>query len=111
MRAIKTGRQIIRRWRRAISILLVLVLAVAFGQMVRTAPATDGQWTTLPYLMPLNPIHMALLNNGKVLIIAGSGNDATVHVYESTVWDPQTGSFTPQTCPKRGGGTCSATAL
>ena len=24
--------------------------------------------------MPINPIHMALLNNGKVLVVAGSGN-------------------------------------
>ena len=96
MSANNTGRQIIRPRRCATTILLVLVLAVSFAQMVRTAPGTDGQWRTLPYLMPINPIHMALLNNGKVLIIAGSGNDATVHTFESTVWDPQTGSFAPQ---------------
>ncbi|HKT68086.1 MAG TPA: hypothetical protein VJP83_01555, partial [Terriglobales bacterium] len=34
-----------------------------------------GQWSTLPYTMPINPIHAALLHTGKVLIVAGSGND------------------------------------
>lgn len=34
----------------------------------------QGQWTALTYTMPINPIHAALLNNGKVLIVAGSGN-------------------------------------
>ncbi|MEO7725529.1 MAG: hypothetical protein ABIU29_12730 [Chthoniobacterales bacterium] len=29
------------------------------------SPVTDGQWVTLPYLMPFNPIHCALLHNGK----------------------------------------------
>ena len=34
----------------------------------------QGQWSTLPYLMPINPVHVALLSNGKVLAVAGSGN-------------------------------------
>jgi len=34
----------------------------------------QGQWSTLPYLMPINPVHVALLSNGKVLVVAGSGN-------------------------------------
>ena len=33
----------------------------------------QGQWSTLPYTMPINPVHVALLNNGKVLIVSGSG--------------------------------------
>lgn len=32
-----------------------------------------GQWTTLPYQMPINPVHGILLNTGKVLIVSGSG--------------------------------------
>ena len=36
----------------------------------------QGQWSTLPYLMPINPIHAALLHNGKILVVAGSGNCA-----------------------------------
>jgi hypothetical protein len=33
-----------------------------------------GMWSTLPYSMPINPVHAALLHSGKVLIISGSGN-------------------------------------
>ena len=35
---------------------------------------TVGKWSTLSYTMPINPIHVALLNNGKILVVAGSGN-------------------------------------
>ena len=51
-----------------------------------------GQWLTLPNLLPtnLNPVHVTVMNNGKVLIIAGSGNDPTNSDYEAAVSDPQT---------------------
>ena len=52
-----------------------------------------GQWTTLPYLMPINPVHPTLLNNGRVLIVAGSGNVAAETNFRSTIWDPQAGTF------------------
>src|SRR6185437_5746385 len=39
-------------------------------------PHIDGEWRTLPYLMPINPISATLLNTGRVLIVAGSENDA-----------------------------------
>jgi len=35
---------------------------------------TVGKWSTLSYTMPINPIHVALLHNGKILVVAGSGN-------------------------------------
>jgi hypothetical protein len=35
---------------------------------------TVGKWSTASYTMPINPVHVALLNNGKILVIAGSGN-------------------------------------
>src|SRR5438132_7142635 len=35
---------------------------------------TVGQWRTLSNTMPINPIHVALLGNGKVLVVPGSGN-------------------------------------
>src|SRR5215831_11676192 len=34
----------------------------------------QGKWTTAPYTMPINPVHVALLSNGKILVVAGSGN-------------------------------------
>jgi len=55
-----------------------------------------GQWTTLPYLMPINPVHLALLRNGKVLAVAGSGNVATETSFRAALWDPQAGSITTQ---------------
>jgi len=47
----------------------LLRAGLAFGQA-----NVQGQWSTLPNLMSINPIHAALLPNGKILIVAGSGN-------------------------------------
>src|ERR1700747_2653399 len=43
----------------------------------KNVPHIDGVWKTLPYLMPINPISATLLNTGRVLIVAGSENDAS----------------------------------
>src|SRR5712691_1985078 len=51
------------------SLLLSVFVPVMMGQA-----NVQGQWSTLPYLMPINPIHVALLYNGKILVVAGSGN-------------------------------------
>ncbi len=53
----------------------------------------QGQWSILPYTMPINPIHAALLNNGKVLVVAGSGNNP-LERFQAAVWDPQSGNIT-----------------
>src|SRR5438067_13684045 len=65
--------------------------------------AQNGQWSTLAYTMPINPVHAALLHTGKVLIVSGSGNDPsnafpsnTNPDYESAIWDPQAGKITTQ---------------
>src|SRR6266446_4256313 len=52
-----------------LSLLLSVLVPLTMGQA-----NVQGQWSTLPYLMPINPIHVALLSNGKVLVVAGSGN-------------------------------------
>src|SRR5215469_6540117 len=49
-----------------------------------------GQWATLPFMMPLNPVHIALMHNGKVLIVSGSGNDPNDKILQAGVWDPKT---------------------
>ena len=59
-------------------------------------PHLNGTWVVLPYQMPINPIQATLLRNGKVLIVAGSENDARnnskgAESYRAAVWDP-TGS-------------------
>src|SRR5580704_4418417 len=51
------------------SLVLSVSVPVTMGQA-----NVQGQWSTLPYLMPINPIHAALLSNGKVLVVAGSEN-------------------------------------
>jgi len=50
-------------------LLLTVMVPLAMGQV-----NVQGRWSTLPDTMPINPIHAALLSNGKVLVIAGSGN-------------------------------------
>ena len=53
----------------AISVLFSALVPIAMGQA-----NVQGQWSTLSYTMPINPIHAALLHNNKILIVAGSGN-------------------------------------
>jgi len=48
-------------------LLLTLMVPVTMGQV-----NVQGQWSTLPNTMPINPIHAVLLSNVKVLVIAGS---------------------------------------
>src|SRR5947207_6775514 len=71
-----------------------------------SSPATAaqyGQWSTLLYTMPINPVHAALLHTGKVLIVSGSGNNPnnafpinTTPDFEAAIWDPRTGKITTQ---------------
>src|SRR5262249_54855811 len=55
----------------------------------------SGQWTTLPQAMPLNPVHIAMMHNGKVLVIAGSGFKSNPN-FLVAVWNPQTETFAMQ---------------
>ena len=52
-----------------VSMLLSTFVPVAMGQA-----NVQGQWSTLSYTMPINPIHAALLYDNKILVVAGSGN-------------------------------------
>src|SRR5262249_6115030 len=74
---------------------LCLVPAGASAQScpARNVPHLTGTWATLPYEMQINPISATLLGDGKVLIIAGSENDASNNApgaesYRAAVWDP-----------------------
>ena len=49
----------------------------------------QGMWQTLNYGMPINPVHVALMHNGKILVIAGSANYPGNNVYTAGVWDPK----------------------
>ena len=67
---------------------------------VRTASykQANGSWSTfeLPAEHRINAIHAALLNTGKVLIVAGSGNDQEnfdAGTFRSILWDPSDDTF------------------
>jgi hypothetical protein len=57
----------------------------------------QGTWQTVSTQMPINPIHTALLSNGKILVVSGSGNYPAQTIYNVGVWDPSTNSMTVQT--------------
>jgi hypothetical protein len=61
----------------------------ALRAVAETQPAQHGRWETLPFLMPINPVHVALMHNRKVLVISGSGNDPNNKRFEAGVWNPQ----------------------
>lgn len=54
----------------------LLLLLCVFTPDLTAQATTQGRWRTLTQLMPINPVHVALLHNGKVLVVAGSGNCA-----------------------------------
>src|SRR4051812_47259263 len=80
-------------------------LCASSAALAQTCPANvphlTGTWATLPYGMPINPISATLLRTGKVLIIAGSENDASNNApgaesYRAAVWDPAAASVSVQ---------------
>jgi hypothetical protein len=80
-------------WPFAGAILLALALAASSPRGLLAQAATQGQWRTLTNQTPINPIHVALMNNGDVLIVAGSGNVATETNYQAAVWDSGSQTF------------------
>ena len=75
----------------------VLLLTLALLAPAALAQSSgQGGWQTLPYPMPINPVHVALLHSGKVLIVSGSGNVAGNTNFRAALWDPQAGTITTQ---------------
>ncbi|WP_330298269.1 galactose oxidase-like domain-containing protein [Streptomyces sp. NBC_00503] len=55
-----------------------------------------GSWEVIPAKNPVRSMHAVVLKNGKVLLIAGSGNDIAqfnAGTFTSAVYDPANGSF------------------
>lgn len=66
-------------------------------------PDVTGQWTISAAAMPLRTIHSTLLRDGRLLLIAGSGNDPnefTSGSFKASVWDPVANTFTNLTTPE-----------
>jgi hypothetical protein len=96
MSKVGLGRHAIERWRLALATVLAVAIAGVGTSRVAAQASVQGQWTTLPYLLPLNPIHIALLHTGKILIVEGSSNDPTVTDFRAGVWDLETGNVFTQ---------------
>ena len=90
-----TGQRTIRRSLLAATTLIAVALIVPRATL-RAQAGTQGQWTTLGNLMPINPVHITLMHTGKVLVVSGSGNVATETNYQAAVWDPQTDTLVTQ---------------
>ncbi len=70
--------------------LIGLLLAVSStAPTLRAQSGTYGEWRTLASLMPINPVHTALMHDGRVLIVSGSGNVAAETNFRSAVLDLQ----------------------
>lgn len=64
----------------------ILVLSMAQFALAQAAPAPVGKWQTLTNTLPLNPVHGAVMHNGKVLMVDGSRDSNPL----GAVWDPAT---------------------
>ncbi|QNP70517.1 DUF1929 domain-containing protein [Streptomyces roseirectus] len=63
----------------------------------------DGSWSVLPTQNPVRSMHSVVLNNGKVLMIAGSGNSEEqfeAGTFTSAVYDPENGTYKVVPTPK-----------
>lgn len=61
-----------------------------------------GEWTVSDTEMPLRAIHTTQLSDGRVLLIAGSGNDGNRFAagqFDAMVWNPTTDTYTDVPVP------------
>lgn len=61
-----------------------------------TTTANAGRWTVTANPMPLRAMHGTLLNDGRVLLIAGSGNSTAnfaAGTFKTSVYNPTDGTF------------------
>ncbi|WP_111765975.1 galactose oxidase-like domain-containing protein [Nakamurella deserti] len=79
------------------------------GYSLTAAPATQagldvtGRWSVSAVTLPGRAIHTTLLRDGRLLLIAGSGNDANNFAagsFTTSVWNPATGVTTPVPTPE-----------
>ena len=67
-----------------------------------TGLAATGRWSIYQADLPNRTIHSTLLRDGRVLLIAGSGNsveDFNAGRLKTSVWNPTTGTFTDVPTP------------
>jgi hypothetical protein len=60
------------------------------------AACTSGVWQVMPFNSPVRAVHSVVLNNGNVLLVAGSGNDPSgfaAGTFKTALYQPRTGTF------------------
>jgi hypothetical protein len=77
----------------------IVAFAGLKDRTVLAQAGTQGQWRTVTNQLTINPVHVALMNTGKVLIVSGSGNVATETNFQAAVWDPLSQTFQTQPTP------------
>jgi PKD repeat protein len=75
---------------------LMVVLVLLPAPEARAQANVVGTWQTLPINTPINPVHAALMHNGKILIVSGSGNYPPQTNFTAGVFDPVAVSMTTQ---------------
>src|SRR5438874_13782413 len=75
------------------------LVAIVCVERAAAQSNVTGQWSVLPYTMPINPIHVGLMRTGKILIVSGTQNDPTVTTNSAAVYDPNTGVIDVQEVP------------
>ncbi len=82
----------------------MLALLVLLPVLLVPAPASaqanvTGQWQVLPYNMLINPIHVAMLPTGRILVVSGTENDPTNTISKAAVLDLNAGTVDVQVIP------------
>jgi hypothetical protein len=57
---------------------------------------TKGQWQVMPFNSPVRAVHSVVLNNGNVLLVAGSGNSTSMFAagtFKTALYQPATSTF------------------
>lgn len=68
----------------------------ASGPAPTGGPDVIGSWATLTSQLPIRALHSTLLHDGRLLLIAGSGNNETnfnAGTFRAVVWSPTTNVF------------------
>src|SRR6478735_8986398 len=80
----------------------IFATVATLGVLTLLVACQPGSWEVNAVSSPVKPAHAALLPDGKVLLIEGSGNDAdqfAAGTFKSSVWDPIANTFTDVATP------------
>jgi hypothetical protein len=78
------------------------VQAASAAACTAGAACTRGVWQVMPFSGQVRAMHAVLLYNGKVLLIAGSGNDINefnAGTFKTAIYDPARGTVTQVPTP------------